>query len=179
MTGKPARNVGSHLQGLVKPRSAAGARRGSFSRSIPRREGHHHAAAGGPADCPDSGPEGPGGGNHDQDHQRPAQLRGAGRPTPRPHRTGPHCHQRAGHSITIFGIAFDIGVFEGNSTCRIPQQARPSASWARCGTRMGGNWKTIVDQPHYQLRPSWAASLTEKQMLAELQQRRQRNAGLI
>ena len=39
------------------------------------------------------------------------------------------------------------------------------------GLEWGGNWKTIVDQPHFQLRPSWAKGWTEKQMLAELRTR--------
>ena len=35
----------------------------------------------------------------------------------------------------------------------------------------GRSWKTIVDQPHFQLRPDWAADITEKEMLAELRDR--------
>lgn len=42
------------------------------------------------------------------------------------------------------------------------------------GLEWGGNWKTIVDQPHFQLRPSWAIGMKEKIMLAEL---RSRNDG--
>ena len=39
------------------------------------------------------------------------------------------------------------------------------------GLEWGGNWKTMVDQPHFQLRPIWATNFTEKQMLAELRVR--------
>jgi peptidoglycan L-alanyl-D-glutamate endopeptidase CwlK len=39
------------------------------------------------------------------------------------------------------------------------------------GLEWGGNWKTIVDQPHFQLRPAWAKDMTEKKMLAELRDR--------
>ena len=35
------------------------------------------------------------------------------------------------------------------------------------GLEWGGNWQTLVDQPHFQLRPHWARELTERQMLAE------------
>jgi peptidoglycan L-alanyl-D-glutamate endopeptidase CwlK len=40
------------------------------------------------------------------------------------------------------------------------------------GLEWGGNWKTITDQPHFQLRPNWAKELTEKNMLAELRSRK-------
>ena len=39
------------------------------------------------------------------------------------------------------------------------------------GLEWGGNWKTIVDEPHFQLRPEWAAEITEGDMLAELRSR--------
>ncbi len=32
-------------------------------------------------------------------------------------------------------------------------------------------WKTIVDQPHFQLRPEWAEGIKEKEMLAKLRDR--------
>ncbi|MNG95893.1 hypothetical protein D3C78_1805180 [compost metagenome] len=38
------------------------------------------------------------------------------------------------------------------------------------GLEWGGNWKTIVDQPHFQLRPTWATG-SERNMLAELRRR--------
>ncbi|MNW16816.1 hypothetical protein D3C71_2157980 [compost metagenome] len=38
------------------------------------------------------------------------------------------------------------------------------------GLEWGGNWKTVVDQPHFQLRPAWATG-TESEMLAELRKR--------
>jgi peptidoglycan L-alanyl-D-glutamate endopeptidase CwlK len=40
------------------------------------------------------------------------------------------------------------------------------------GLEWGGNWKTIVDEPHFQLRPVWADGLEEKEMLAKLRQRK-------
>ena len=35
----------------------------------------------------------------------------------------------------------------------------------------GGNWKTIQDEPHFQLRPAWAREMSERDMLAELRAR--------
>lgn len=79
---------------------------------------------------------------------------------------------RGGHSNHNFGIAFDIGVFEGNKY--LADSAKYKAVGVLgmdMGLEWGGNWKTIVDQPHFQLRPSWANSLSEKAMLAELRVR--------
>ncbi|HMW16784.1 MAG TPA: M15 family metallopeptidase [Accumulibacter sp.] len=76
---------------------------------------------------------------------------------------------RGGQSNHNFGIAFDIGVFEGNKY--LGDSAKYKAVGVLgvdLGLEWGGNWKTIKDQPHFQLRPAWAADLTEKQMLAEL-----------
>ncbi|MGI8437890.1 MAG: M15 family metallopeptidase [Chthoniobacterales bacterium] len=39
------------------------------------------------------------------------------------------------------------------------------------GLEWGGNWKTIQDEPHFQLRPTWAANSAERDMLAELRTR--------
>jgi len=47
------------------------------------------------------------------------------------------------------------------------------------GLEWGGNWKTIVDEPHFQLRPEWAAGITQKQMLAELRSRTEGNTAVF
>ncbi|HLB30368.1 MAG TPA: M15 family metallopeptidase [Gammaproteobacteria bacterium] len=79
---------------------------------------------------------------------------------------------RGGHSNHNFGIAFDIGVFEGNKYLpESPKYKAVGVLGMDLGLEWGGNWKTIVDQPHFQLRPAWATDLTEKQMLAELRTR--------
>lgn len=79
---------------------------------------------------------------------------------------------RGGYSNHNFGIAFDVGVFEGNRY--LAESAKYKAVGVlgmELGLEWGGNWKTIVDQPHFQLRPTWADDLTEKDMLAELRDR--------
>lgn len=82
---------------------------------------------------------------------------------------------RAGYSNHNFGIAFDIGVFEGNRYLPdSPKYKAVGALGQDLGLEWGGNWKTIVDQPHFQLRPAWAADDSEQQMLAELRSRRDR-----
>lgn len=79
---------------------------------------------------------------------------------------------KGGQSNHNFGIAFDIGVFEG--TEYLGKSAKYKAVGALgvdLGLEWGGNWKSIVDEPHYQLRPNWAEELSEKDMLAELRSR--------
>jgi peptidoglycan L-alanyl-D-glutamate endopeptidase CwlK len=79
---------------------------------------------------------------------------------------------RGGYSNHNFGIAFDIGVFEGNSYLDdSPKYKAVGVIGMDLGLEWGGSWKTIVDQPHFQLRPAWAADMTETQMLAELRNR--------
>lgn len=76
---------------------------------------------------------------------------------------------RGGYSNHNFGIAFDIGVFSGNRYLpESPLYKAVGALGMELGLEWGGNWKTIVDQPHFQLRPAWAADMTERTMLAEL-----------
>lgn len=79
---------------------------------------------------------------------------------------------RGGYSNHNFGVAFDIGVFEGSKYLpESPKYKAVGPMGSELGLEWGGNWKTIVDQPHYQLRPAWAAALAEREMLAEFRAR--------
>jgi peptidoglycan LD-endopeptidase CwlK len=79
---------------------------------------------------------------------------------------------RGGFSNHNFGIAFDVGVFSGGKYLpESPKYKAVGVLGMELGLEWGGNWTSIVDQPHFQLRPTWAADLTEKQMLAELRER--------
>ena len=79
---------------------------------------------------------------------------------------------RAGHSSHNFGIAFDIGVFEGNRYLPdSPKYKAVGALGIELGLEWGGNWKNFVDEPHFQLRPAWAGAMTERQMLTALRER--------
>ena len=79
---------------------------------------------------------------------------------------------RAGYSNHNFGIAFDVGIFEGNTYLGdSPKYKAVGVIGMDLGLEWGGSWKTIVDQPHFQLRPAWAMNMTETQMLAELRNR--------
>lgn len=81
---------------------------------------------------------------------------------------------KGGFSNHNFGIAFDIGVFEGGKYLgESPKYKAVGVLGAELGLEWGGNWKTFADTPHYQLRPAWASDLTEKEMLARLRERAQ------
>jgi peptidoglycan L-alanyl-D-glutamate endopeptidase CwlK len=96
------------------------------------------------------------------------ELYAQGRTKPGPKVT----NARGGYSNHNFGIAFDVGVFEGQKY--LPDSVKYKAVGALgtdLGLEWGGNWKSIVDQPHFELRPTWAADLAEKEMLAKLRER--------
>jgi peptidoglycan L-alanyl-D-glutamate endopeptidase CwlK len=95
-------------------------------------------------------------------------LYAQGRTQPGPKVTG----ARGGYSNHNFGIAFDIGVFESNKYLGESLKYKAVGVLGMdLGLEWGGNWKTIVDQPHFQLRPAWAQGMTERAMLAELRTR--------
>lgn len=103
-------------------------------------------------------------------------LYAQGRSTPGPRVT----NARAGYSNHNFGIAFDIGVFSGNRYLpESPSYKAVGALGMQLGLEWGGNWKTIVDQPHFQLRPAWAAKMGEREMLTAFRQRRDTNAPVF
>jgi peptidoglycan L-alanyl-D-glutamate endopeptidase CwlK len=87
---------------------------------------------------------------------------------------------KGGHSNHNFGLAFDVGIFTGSSD---PEKARNYVSSSPAykaigalgtdlGLEWGGNWKTFKDEPHFQLRPGWAAGMEERDMLAALRKRK-------
>ena len=80
---------------------------------------------------------------------------------------------RGGYSNHNFGIAFDIGVFEGTKYLGgSPKYKVVGAIGCELGLDWGGNWTSIKDEPHYQFRPRWAADLPEREMLAQLRIRK-------
>jgi peptidoglycan L-alanyl-D-glutamate endopeptidase CwlK len=81
---------------------------------------------------------------------------------------------RGGFSSHNFGIAFDIGVFEGAEyRDESPKYKAVGALGSDLGLEWGGDWRrTIRDDPHFQLRPRWATDLSEREMVAELRRRK-------
>ena len=87
---------------------------------------------------------------------------------------------RGGFSNHNFGIAFDIGVFEGGRYLdESPAYKAVGALGMKLGLEWGGNWKSIQDEPHFQLRPAWAKDKSERDMLAELRARRERGQSVF
>lgn len=79
---------------------------------------------------------------------------------------------KGGESNHNFGIAFDVGVFDGNDYLgSSPAYDIVGALGVEIGLDWGGYWANFVDKPHFQLRPGWAANLSEREMLAELRAR--------
>jgi peptidoglycan L-alanyl-D-glutamate endopeptidase CwlK len=63
-------------------------------------------------------------------------------------------------------------VFEGNRYFGdSPKYKAVGVIGMDLGLEWGGSWKTIIDQPHFQLRPEWAQDMNERQMLAALRNR--------
>ena len=86
---------------------------------------------------------------------------------------------RGGYSNHNFGVAFDIGVFEGTKYLdESPKYKAVGALGTDLGLEWGGNWKTIQDEPHFQLRPGWASDMAERDMLAELRSRKDSGKGV-
>ena len=87
---------------------------------------------------------------------------------------------RGGYTNHNFGIAFDIGVFEGGRYLdESPAYKAVGALGMKLGLEWGGNWKTIQDEPHFQLRPAWAREMSERDMLAELRRRNSQGAAVF
>ena len=82
---------------------------------------------------------------------------------------------RGGYSNHNFGVAFDIGVFEGGHYLdESPAYKAVGALGKQLGLEWGGDWKSIQDEPHFELRPPWARDMSEGAMLAELRARHER-----
>lgn len=84
-----------------------------------------------------------------------------------------------GKSNHNFGLAFDVTMFKGSDDpekAKTPVFESPAyktvgALGRDLGLEWGGDWKR-VDEPHFQLRPGWAANMSEPDMLAELRDRK-------
>jgi peptidoglycan L-alanyl-D-glutamate endopeptidase CwlK len=79
---------------------------------------------------------------------------------------------KGGESNHNFGIAFDVGVFEGAVYLgESPRYDVVGALGQEIGLEWGGHWSSMADKPHFQLRPGWAAKMSEAEMLSQLRDR--------
>ena len=87
---------------------------------------------------------------------------------------------REGYSNHNFRVAFDAGIFEGRKYLGESVKYRAvGVLGTDLGLEWGGNWTSIVDQPHFQLRPSWATDYTAAEMLPKARSRVSNEAGLF
>lgn len=93
-------------------------------------------------------------------------------------RTGPIVtNARGGFSNHNFGIAFDIGIFDGAGYRPESPLYKVVGSLGKgIGLEWGGDWTTIRDEPHFEIRPAWARDVGSRDMLAGLRERRSRGA---
>jgi len=91
---------------------------------------------------------------------------------------------KPGHSNHNFGVAFDVGIFVGGQyiddleekgkydrTLLNRQYAAVGAIGKSIGLDWDGDWTSIHDEPHFELRPAWARSMSEEAMLTALRDR--------
>lgn len=89
-------------------------------------------------------------------------------------KTGPKVTDaRGGFSNHNFGLAFDVTLFSGSKPVwDSPLYKALGALGQEIGLDWGGAWVSFKDEPHYQLRPTWAAGMSEGVMLTELRRRK-------
>lgn len=91
---------------------------------------------------------------------------------------------RGGYSNHNFGVAFDTGIFVNGKYIddEYEKHRFTGAEMERLYTKLGqlgkslglswgGDWQSFQDQPHFELHPPWASSMSENAMLAELRRR--------
>lgn len=80
----------------------------------------------------------------------------------------------AGYSNHNFGIAFDIGIFDGGKYLEdSPLYRKAGAIGKSLGFVWGGDWQSIQDEPHFEYPPQWVrdAKLSEREMLTAFRER--------
>lgn len=79
---------------------------------------------------------------------------------------------KGGQSNHNFGLSFDIAIFRGKEYCDDHPLYRELGQLGKSlGLEWGGDWRSIQDEPHFQLRPDWAKTIPERDMLAGLRDR--------
>lgn len=92
----------------------------------------------------------------------------------------PKTQARGGFSNHNFGIAFDVTLFNGSQPVwDSPLYDALAVIATELGLEWGGSWKSFKDKPHYQLRPAWAAGMSESVMLTELRRRNAQGRDLF
>lgn len=102
------------------------------------------------------------------------------------HQIAKHIFMDAQSSVSVcnFGLAFDMGIFEENTTGELifKDQSPLYEKVAQLGASIGltcakNNNSTQV--PHFELRPAWAVQMKESEMIQELYRRKKENINLL
>ena len=84
-----------------------------------------------------------------------------------------------------FGLTFDIGVFDQNSSGELIYNGNVLlyANVAKLAASIGLTWaadqKTFSQQSRFELRPAWALRMSDNEMLNELKRRKDANLNLL
>lgn len=105
----------------------------------------------------------------------------------RKHRLSRHLFidAQSNFSSCNFGLAFDIGIFERNTTGELifKDQSPLYATVAQLGESIGltcaSSHKNSTAVPHFELRPAWAVRMKESEMIQELYRRKKENINLL
>ncbi len=114
------------------------------------------------------------------DEQHDLWLQGRGHPGPIV------TNADAGQSNHNYGIAADLGLFRGGRYLDdLAQQGVVTYGYCeqmylslvnageRAGLTAGARWTSFQDEPHYEMRPKWAETMSEGAMIRELFRRHQ------
>lgn len=88
-------------------------------------------------------------------------------------------------SICNFGLTFDIGIFDQTTSGELIYNGNILlyANVAKLAESIGLTWaadqKTYSHQSRFELRPAWALRMSDKDMLIELQRRKDANLNLL
>lgn len=88
-------------------------------------------------------------------------------------------------SVCNFGLAFDMGIFEENTTGELifkdqsPLYEKVAQLGASIGLTCATNNKNSTQVPHFELRPAWAVQMKESEMIQELYRRKKENINLL
>lgn len=87
---------------------------------------------------------------------------------------------QGGWSNHNFGLAFDIGVWENGQYVPECKSYRIVGNLGKAiGLEWGGDWTSIVDEPHFEVVPKWATSMGEAQRLVRYRERKQNGIDLF
>jgi len=99
--------------------------------------------------------------------------------------SGVSFHEEPELTMYKLGMTFDIGIFDQTSSGELIYNGNVLlyANVAKLAESIGLTWaadqKTFSHQSRFELRPAWALRLTEKEMLNELQRRKEANINLL